>query len=141
MDISYFAAWKVKICSASLPLRDLQSSTKGVAPIINGRRGETVVLAWETSEKKRNLNLTLGRNPLDLGESKGDRKTFQIGDQHDKIMEVWGREKELNGGMGFVFFFSFFFFLLCRSTIWNLSSPTGDGTCSPCDGSTDSLDH
>ena len=110
MDISYFAAWKVKICSASLPLRDLQSSTKGVAPIINGRRGETVVLAWKTSEKKRNLNLTLGRNPLDLGESKGDRKTFQIGDQHDKIMEVWGREKELNGGMGFVFFFFFFFF-------------------------------
>lgn len=107
MDISYFAAWKVKICSASLPLRDLQTSTKGVAPIINARRGETVVLAWKTSEKKRNLNLTLGRNPLNLGESKGDRKTFQIGHQHDKIMEVWGREKELNGGMGFgcCFFF------------------------------------
>ena len=108
MDISYFAAWKVKICSASLPLRDLQTSTKGVAPIINARRGEIVVLAWKTSEKKRNLNLTLGRNPLNLGESKGDRKTFQIGHQHDKIMEVWGREKELNGGMGFgcCFFFA-----------------------------------
>ena len=52
MDISYFAAWKVKICSASLPLRDLQTSTKGVAPIINARRGEIVVLAWKTSEKK-----------------------------------------------------------------------------------------
>ena len=54
------------------------------------------------------MNLTLGRNPLNLGESKGDRKTFQIGHQHDKIMEVWGREKELNGGMGFgcCFFFA-----------------------------------
>ena len=61
-----------------------------MAPIINARRGETVVLAWKTSEK-RNLNLTLGRHLLDLGENKGDRKTFQTGEQHDEIMEVWGR--------------------------------------------------
>ena len=57
-------------------------------------------MAWKTSEKG-NLNLTLGRHLLDLGESKGDRKTFQIGEQHDEIMEVWGREEEQTGGMGF----------------------------------------
>lgn len=61
-----------------------------MAPIINAR-GETVVLAWKTSEG--NLNLTLGRHLLDLGESKGDRKTFQIGEQHDEIMEVWEEKR------------------------------------------------
>ena len=62
-----------------------------MAPIINAGRGETVVLAWKTSEK-RNLNLTLGRNLLDF-ESKGDQKTFQTGEQQDKIMEVWGEKR------------------------------------------------
>lgn len=36
-----------------------------------------MVLAWKASEKRKILNLTLGRDSLDLGERKGDRRAFQ----------------------------------------------------------------
>lgn len=48
-------------------------------------KGKRVVLAWRASEKRRNLNLTLGRGLLGLGEVEGDGGHFKLGEQEEKI--------------------------------------------------------
>lgn len=45
--------------------------------IINAKKRKVVVLAWKASQKRRNMNLTLRGDLLDLGERRGDKMTFQ----------------------------------------------------------------